>query len=132
MAVRAPHLYQSLRAFCLAAFAADLVTRGRVLPAPDPEHDEHALGWRPVLQGRDLVAADAFAAALPPAVRAEALDGIGDRTEVLPDRLLLYAHDGDAALSAASARGIRPVSALVRRSTLEDVFLHLTGRTLVD
>ena len=48
---------------------------GRVLPAPDPEHDEHALGWRPVLQGRDLVAADAFAAALPPAVRAEALDG---------------------------------------------------------
>ncbi|MEO7069709.1 MAG: ABC transporter ATP-binding protein [Nostocoides sp.] len=63
---------------------------------------------------------------------AEALAGVGDRLEVLPDRLLLYAEDGDAALAAASARGIRPVSALVRRSTLEDVFLHLTGRTLVD
>ncbi len=66
------------------------------------------------------------------AAPAAALAGVGERLEVLPDRLLLYAHDGDAALSAASARGIRPLSALVRRSTLEDVFLHLTGRTLVD
>ncbi|HEY2224673.1 DEAD/DEAH box helicase [Actinomycetospora sp.] len=65
--------FEVLRA--LGRFAADLVTRGRVLPAPDPHHEEHALGWRPVLQGRDLVATDAFAAALPPAVRAEALDG---------------------------------------------------------
>jgi lipooligosaccharide transport system ATP-binding protein len=64
--------------------------------------------------------------------RAATLADIVERVEVLPDRLLLYAHDGDAALAAASARGIRPVSALVRRSTLEDVFLHLTGRTLVD
>jgi lipooligosaccharide transport system ATP-binding protein len=60
------------------------------------------------------------------------LDGIGDRAEVLPDRILLYASDGDAALAAVSGRGLRPTSALVRRSTLEDVFLHLTGRTLVD
>ena len=69
----------------LGRFAADLVTRGRVLPAPDPDHEEHALGWRPVLQGPDLVAADAFAAALPPAVRAEALDGRPLRDGAGPD-----------------------------------------------
>ncbi len=40
--------------------------------------------------------------------------------------------DGDAALAAVTGRGLRPIAALVRRSTLEDVFLHLTGRTLVD
>jgi SNF2 family DNA or RNA helicase len=69
----------------LGRFAADLVTRGRVLPAPDPDHPEDPLGWRPVLQGRDLVAADAFAAALPPAVRAEALDGRPLRDGAGPD-----------------------------------------------
>jgi lipooligosaccharide transport system ATP-binding protein len=51
---------------------------------------------------------------------------------VLPDRVLVYTPDGDAAASAVHARGLRPLSALVRRSTLEDVFLHLTGRSLVD
>jgi lipooligosaccharide transport system ATP-binding protein len=54
------------------------------------------------------------------------------RVEVLPDRLLLYTADGDAAAAAVHERGLRPVGVLVRRSTLEDVFLHLTGRTLVD
>jgi lipooligosaccharide transport system ATP-binding protein len=57
---------------------------------------------------------------------------LADRVEVLPDRLLLYTADGEAALAASHARGVRPVSSLVRRSTLEDVFLRLTGRTLVD
>ena len=57
---------------------------------------------------------------------------IGERVEVLPDRLLIYAEDGDAAAAAVHMRGIEPLSSLVRRSTLEDVFLHLTGRTLVD
>lgn len=58
--------------------------------------------------------------------------GIGERVEALPDRLLVYADHGDAALESATARGLQPVSALVRRSSLEDVFLRLTGRTLVD
>ncbi|MEU4444463.1 ABC transporter ATP-binding protein [Actinosynnema sp. NPDC050801] len=57
---------------------------------------------------------------------------LAERVEVLPDRVLLYTSDGEAALSAAHARGVRPVSSLVRRSSLEDVFLRLTGRTLVD
>jgi lipooligosaccharide transport system ATP-binding protein len=60
------------------------------------------------------------------------LKDLADRIEVLPDRLLLYTADGEGALAAAHARGVRPVSSLVRRSTLEDVFLHLTGRSLVD
>jgi lipooligosaccharide transport system ATP-binding protein len=61
-----------------------------------------------------------------------ALAGIGERLEVLPDRLLVYTKDGDAAAAEVHERGVRPLSALVRRSTLEDVFLHLTGRTLID
>ena len=54
------------------------------------------------------------------------------RVEVLPDRILLYVNDGDDALREVHASGITPTSALVRRSSLEDVFLRLTGRTLVD
>jgi lipooligosaccharide transport system ATP-binding protein len=60
------------------------------------------------------------------------LAGLADRVEALPDRVLLYAADGEAVLSAVHLRGVDPVSSLVRRSTLEDVFLRLTGRTLVD
>jgi len=55
-----------------------------------------------------------------------------ERIEVLPDRLLLYVDEGDAAVAAVGARGLEPVSVLVRRGTLEDVFLRLTGRHLVD
>jgi lipooligosaccharide transport system ATP-binding protein len=77
------------------------------------------------------------------------LAGLGERIEVLPDRVLLYVSDGDAAVAAVHNRALTskvaapsmhdardqpplPTSVLVRRSTLEDVFLHLTGRTLVD
>lgn len=56
----------------------------------------------------------------------------GERIDVLPDRILLYADDGDAAVAEVHNRQLAPSSVLVRRSTLEDVFLHLTGRTLVD
>jgi lipooligosaccharide transport system ATP-binding protein len=68
----------------------------------------------------------------PHAALAPALAAVADRVEVLPDRLLLYADDGDAAVAAVHALGHRPASTLVRRSSLEDVFLRLTGRTLVD
>jgi lipooligosaccharide transport system ATP-binding protein len=57
---------------------------------------------------------------------------LADRMEELPDRLLLYAADGEDTLAAAYEAGVRPMSSLVRRSTLEDVFLRLTGRSLVD
>ena len=68
----------------------------------------------------------------PHAEMAGAFDGIAQRVEVLPDRLLLYVDDGDAAVAAVHAKGLHPASTLVRRSSLEDVFLRLTGRTLVD
>jgi lipooligosaccharide transport system ATP-binding protein len=55
-----------------------------------------------------------------------------ERMEVTADRLLLYAADGDEFLARVREAGLAPLTELVRRSTLEDVFLHLTGRTLVD
>ena len=62
----------------------------------------------------------------------ELVRDLAERVEVLPDRLLLSVSDGERALEVVTARGLRPVGSLVRRSTLEDVFLTLTGRTLVD
>ncbi|WP_018216572.1 ABC transporter ATP-binding protein [Salinispora vitiensis] len=63
---------------------------------------------------------------------ASKLDQLGERVEVLPDRVLLYVPDGDAAVAEVTALGLHPINVLVRRSGLEDVFLHLTGRTLID
>ena len=63
---------------------------------------------------------------------AKTIEGIGDRVEVLPDRVLVYADNGEQALSAVTDRGLHPVTSLVRRSSLEDVFLRLTGRSLID
>ena len=60
------------------------------------------------------------------------LAGVGERQEVLPDRILIYADSGEAALEDVTGRGLHPVTSLVRRSSLEDVFLRLTGRSLVD
>jgi lipooligosaccharide transport system ATP-binding protein len=60
------------------------------------------------------------------------LSNFAQRVEVLPDRILLYVDEGDNTLGELHAAGIVPASALVRRSSLEDVFLRLTGRTLVD
>ncbi len=60
------------------------------------------------------------------------LEGIAERVEHLPDRVLLYADDGEAAAFAVHERGLRPETVLVRRSSLEDVFLRLTGRSLIE
>jgi lipooligosaccharide transport system ATP-binding protein len=63
---------------------------------------------------------------------AEKVADLGDRVEVLPDRLLVYSNDGEEVVTRTHERGLTPVATLVRRSSLEDVFLRLTGRTLVD
>ncbi|MBW3620913.1 MAG: ABC transporter ATP-binding protein [Actinobacteria bacterium] len=60
------------------------------------------------------------------------LDGLADRLEVLPDRILLYTADADVTEAAIASAGVRPEATVIRRATLEDVFLKLTGRTLVD
>jgi lipooligosaccharide transport system ATP-binding protein len=63
---------------------------------------------------------------------ASKVEDLAERVEVLPDRLLLYTADGEETIALVHERGLEPVATLVRRSTLEDVFLRLTGRTLVD
>jgi lipooligosaccharide transport system ATP-binding protein len=89
---------------------------------------------------RELIAqystAEVLELRFAPGVMEESVEKIKDlspeRMEVTADRLLLYAADGDAFLRRVRAAGVEPLTELVRRSTLEDVFLHLTGRTLID
>lgn len=63
---------------------------------------------------------------------ADQLRRMSDRIEVLPDRILMYADDGEALLEEVTAKHLKPLTSLVRRSSLEDVFLRLTGRTLIE
>jgi lipooligosaccharide transport system ATP-binding protein len=63
---------------------------------------------------------------------AKDLEGMGERMEILPDRILIYAEKGEELLTKIIESGKHPVTSLVRRSSLEDVFLRLTGRTLID
>ncbi len=60
------------------------------------------------------------------------LRSITERIEVLPDRILLYDDAGESLLDEINRRGLNPLTSLVRRSSLEDVFLRLTGRSLID
>jgi len=60
------------------------------------------------------------------------MDGLAKRIETLPDRSLLYTDNADATLVSLTERALEIESTIVRRSTLEDVFLRLTGRSLVD
>lgn len=60
------------------------------------------------------------------------LAGVAEGIEVLPDRILLYSDHGDGVLDEIGRRGLDPLTSLVRRSSLEDVFLRLTGRSLID
>ena len=62
----------------------------------------------------------------------EVVGGVAERVESLPDRVLVSTADGDAAAAAVAASTLNPLGSLVRRGTLEDVFLRLTGRTLVE
>lgn len=63
---------------------------------------------------------------------APVLEGMAERIEALPDRILLYVNNGEETLEKIMAKGLHPITSLVRRSSLEDVFLRLTGRSLVD
>lgn len=63
---------------------------------------------------------------------AEQIAGFGERIEVLPDRILVYSENGEAELQRMTQAGFHPITSLVRRSSLEDVFLRLTGRSLIE
>jgi lipooligosaccharide transport system ATP-binding protein len=66
------------------------------------------------------------------AIVAKKLKSAGDRVEVLPDRILIYSSNGEAELVKITDAGLDPITSLVRRSSLEDVFLRLTGRSLIE
>ncbi|WP_309080537.1 ABC transporter ATP-binding protein [Zhihengliuella sp.] len=101
-----------------------VVDHGRIMAEGSPAELIRRYSTREVLEVR--FGTDRNAAVVPQ------LAGIGERHEVLPDRILVYAHDGEAALEAIVGRGLHPLTSLVRRSSLEDVFLNLTGRSLVE
>ena len=63
---------------------------------------------------------------------AKKISDIGERQEILPDRILIYSDNGERDLAEITKRGHHPTTSLVRRSSLEDVFLRLTGRSLVE
>lgn len=66
------------------------------------------------------------------AAAAKKVEGLGERIEVLPDRVLIYSDNGEATLQKVTETGLNPITSLVRRSSLEDVFLRLTGRSLIE
>jgi len=101
-----------------------VVDHGRIMAEGTPSRLIREYSTREVLELRFGSERNATAAA--------DLAGIGDRHEVLPDRLLIYDDDGEAALGEVVRRGYQPITSLVRRSSLEDVFLRLTGRSLIE
>ncbi len=97
---------------------------GRIVAEGAPQELIRRYSSREVVEAR-------FGSDRNAAMEAE-LRGLVERIEVLPDRILLYADDGEAVLEEITRRGLDPLTSLVRRSSLEDVFLRLTGRSLVD
>jgi lipooligosaccharide transport system ATP-binding protein len=100
-----------------------IMDRGRIAEEGSPAQLIERLSTREVVELR-------FPGELPKIDRS-VLNGQVARVEELPDRILLYTDDGDAVVPVVHEK-LKPQSVLVRRSTLEDVFLSLTGRTLID
>lgn len=101
-----------------------VMDRGRIVAEGAPRALIRQYSTREVLEVR-------FGSERNAAMEAE-LRGLAQSIEVLPDRILLYADSGEAVLEEIGRRGHHPLTSLVRRSSLEDVFLRLTGRSLVD
>lgn len=101
-----------------------VMDRGRIMAEGSPAELIRTYSTREVLELRFGIDRNREMANL--------LTDMSERQEVLPDRILLYVDDADAALDEIHRRGLHPINTLARRSSLEDVFLRLTGRTLVD
>lgn len=113
-----------------------VVDRGRIMAEGSPAQLIREHSSREVLEvrfgtNRNAAVAGRLERELPGRLTATGAP-LADRIEPLPDRVLVYAHDGEAALEAVTGLGLEPITSLVRRSSLEDVFLTLTGRSLVD
>jgi lipooligosaccharide transport system ATP-binding protein len=102
-----------------------VMDKAKIVAEGSPQELIHRYSTREVVELR-------FATQRPPADVAGRIDGFARRIETLSGRLLLYTDDGDRTAERIHELGVQPQSTLVRRSTLEDVFLHLTGRSLVD
>jgi lipooligosaccharide transport system ATP-binding protein len=102
-----------------------VMDRGKIAAEGSPRELIDTYSTREVLELRFLPAEHEHAAEVVAGTKA-------DRMEVLADRILLYVADGDAALTQVRSLGLEPLASLVRRSSLEDVFLRLTGRRLED
>jgi lipooligosaccharide transport system ATP-binding protein len=101
-----------------------VVDKGRIMAEGSPGALIREYASREVLEVRfGADRNEATAAAVAP---------FADRIEVLPDRILLYTDDGESALMGLQAAGHVPKTSLVRRASLEDVFLRLTGRSLIE
>ena len=101
-----------------------VVDKGRIMAEGSPAALIKEYSTREVVEVRFGSAQNAGAAAK--------LKGVGARLEVLPDRILIYSDNGEAELGEIIRRGLNPTTSLVRRSSLEDVFLRLTGRSLIE
>ena len=101
-----------------------VVDKGRIMAEGSPADLIRRYSSREVLEVRFGSAQNAEAAGR--------LQGFGDRVDVLPDRILVYSTSGEKELERMTASGLRPITSLVRRSSLEDVFLRLTGRNLIE
>ena len=102
-----------------------IMDEGRIVAEGSPRDLIQRHSTREVVELR-FETAEAPASVLP------RLAETGERVEVLTDRVLVFTGDGDAVAGSLDGNGVQPASVLVRRSTLEDVFLTLTGRTLDD
>ena len=70
-----------------------------------------------------------------PSQRQHVADDLRDhaaRIELLAERVLLYTDDSEGVERRLAELAVEPASMLVRRSTLEDVYLMITGRELID
>ncbi|TFV94997.1 ABC transporter ATP-binding protein [Leifsonia flava] len=105
-----------------------VVDKGTIMAEGSPAELIRAHSTREVLEVR--FGSDHNAEVGARLARAQGADG--HRVEVLPDRVLIYSDNGEAELVKITEAGLRPVTSLVRRSSLEDVFLRLTGRSLVE
>jgi lipooligosaccharide transport system ATP-binding protein len=107
-----------------------VMDRGRIVAEGSPRDLIEAHSTKEVLELRfDYATQDA---AIEKLKSSSLAGGAAGRNEVLPDRILVYATDGEAALASVHGMSLSPLTALVRRATLEDVFLKLTGRSLID
>jgi lipooligosaccharide transport system ATP-binding protein len=101
-----------------------VIDKGEIMAEGSPAHLIRTYSTREVLEVR--YGSDKNAAV------AKKIADVGERQEILPDRILIYSADGERDLAEITSRGHHPTTSLVRRSSLEDVFLRLTGRSLVE